>query len=57
MSANDCVCTTPDCGKKATLQCPGCLKIGIQGSYFCGQDCFKGYWKVHKIIHALASEL
>ncbi|XP_031616728.1 methionine aminopeptidase 1 [Contarinia nasturtii] len=47
-------CTTPECKKAATLQCPTCLKIGIQGSYFCGQDCFKGYWKTHKIIHMLA---
>lgn len=49
-------CETPECGKKATLQCPTCLKMGIQGSFFCGQECFKGYWKSHKIIHLLASE-
>lgn len=47
-------CETPNCNNKATLQCPTCLKIGIQGSYFCSQDCFKGYWKSHKAIHALA---
>lgn len=57
MSASEHTCETPDCGKKATLQCPTCLKIGIQGSYFCGQECFKGYWKSHKIIHLLASKL
>lgn len=49
-------CETPDCGKKATLQCPTCLKMGIQGSFFCGQECFKSYWKSHKIIHLLASK-
>lgn len=49
-------CETPNCNKSATLQCPTCLKIGIQGSFFCGQECFKGYWKTHKIIHALASK-
>lgn len=49
-------CETPDCGKNATLQCPTCLKIGIQGSYFCNQECFKGYWKSHKVIHLLASK-
>lgn len=57
MSVNEHMCETPDCGKKATLQCPTCLKIGIQGSFFCGQECFKGYWKSHKIIHLLASKL
>lgn len=57
MSAVGFTCTTPECGNKATLQCPTCLKIGIQGSFFCGQDCFKGYWKTHKIIHLLGSEL
>lgn len=50
------VCETPDCNKEATLQCPTCLKIGIQGSYFCSQACFKGYWKQHKVIHTLARE-
>lgn len=38
----------------ASLQCPTCLKIGIKGSYFCSQDCFKGSWKTHKVIHQLA---
>ncbi|KAI0637058.1 methionine aminopeptidase [Trametes polyzona] len=23
------------------LECPTCNKLGIKGSYFCGQDCFK----------------
>lgn len=49
-------CETPDCDQPATLQCPTCLKIGIQGSFFCNQTCFKGFWKQHKIIHELASE-
>lgn len=57
MSSTEYTCENPDCRKKATLQCPTCLKIGIQGSYFCGQDCFKDNWKAHKIIHLLASEL
>lgn len=47
-------CETPSCNNNATLQCPTCLKMGIQGSYFCSQDCFKGSWKNHKVIHALA---
>ncbi|XP_012253331.1 methionine aminopeptidase 1 [Athalia rosae] len=48
------MCETPGCKAVASLQCPTCLKIGIQGSYFCSQDCFKGSWKSHKIIHQLA---
>ncbi|XP_055381240.1 methionine aminopeptidase 1 [Condylostylus longicornis] len=47
-------CETPNCEKRATLQCPTCLKIGILGSYFCSQDCFKGYWKTHKALHGIA---
>lgn len=49
------LCVTDDCKKPSTLQCPVCLKMGIQGSYFCSQDCFKGSWKEHKVIHLLAS--
>lgn len=49
-------CETENCKNEATLQCPVCLKMGIQGSYFCGQDCFKSSWKGHKVIHLLASE-
>ncbi|KAK7870712.1 hypothetical protein R5R35_009865 [Gryllus longicercus] len=48
------VCETPGCGAKAKLQCPTCLKLGIQGSYFCSQDCFRGNWKAHKVLHKLA---
>uniref|UniRef100_U5EZB0 Methionine aminopeptidase n=1 Tax=Corethrella appendiculata TaxID=1370023 RepID=U5EZB0_9DIPT len=47
-------CETTNCNNPAKLQCPTCLKIGIQGSYFCSQECFKGFWKEHKIIHLLA---
>ena len=47
-------CETPDCDKKATLQCPTCIKLGIMGSFFCSQDCFKGFWKTHKIVHGIA---
>ncbi|XP_058806407.1 methionine aminopeptidase 1 isoform X2 [Phymastichus coffea] len=47
-------CETPGCTAPANLQCPTCLKIGIKGSYFCTQDCFKSSWKAHKILHQLA---
>ncbi|EIW85213.1 methionine aminopeptidase [Coniophora puteana RWD-64-598 SS2] len=36
------------------LECPTCKKLGIRGSFFCGQECFKADWKSHKIIHDLA---
>ncbi|KAK9299198.1 hypothetical protein QLX08_007709 [Tetragonisca angustula] len=48
------MCETPGCKTIASLQCPTCLKLGIQGSYFCTQDCFKRSWKTHKVIHQLA---
>lgn len=47
-------CETPSCNKPAKMKCPTCLKIGIE-SFFCGQECFKGYWKSHKILHVLAT--
>ncbi|ORX33733.1 peptidase M24, structural domain-containing protein [Kockovaella imperatae] len=33
------------------LECPKCKKLGIAGSFFCTQDCFKKYWNDHKVIH------
>lgn len=49
-------CETTGCEAEATLQCPTCLKLGIAGSYFCTQTCFKGFWKQHKVLHDLISE-
>lgn len=31
------VCESPGCNTTAKLQCPTCVKLGIQGSYFCSQ--------------------
>lgn len=47
------ICETPECNLAAKLQCPTCVKLGIQNSYFCSQDCFKSSWKTHKLIHKL----
>lgn len=44
-------CDNPECRKPATLQCPTCIKIGIDPSYFCSQECFKGFWNFHKLLH------
>lgn len=49
-------CESMGCKNVANLQCPTCIKLGIQGSFFCSQECFKSNWKSHKIIHSLASK-
>ncbi|KIK08659.1 hypothetical protein K443DRAFT_672191 [Laccaria amethystina LaAM-08-1] len=43
----------PNGNPPSRLECPTCNKIGIRGSFFCGQECFKAGWKIHKIIHSL----
>ncbi|KAL4880648.1 putative methionine aminopeptidase, type I [Aspergillus karnatakaensis] len=46
---SDSKCCGADCPNQAgTLQCPTCLKLGIKGSFFCSQDCFKKNWVSHK---------
>uniref|UniRef100_A0A023FKV8 Methionine aminopeptidase n=1 Tax=Amblyomma cajennense TaxID=34607 RepID=A0A023FKV8_AMBCJ len=45
------ICGTAGCKSFAKLQCPTCIKLGIKGSYFCSQDCFKGNWDSHKQVH------
>lgn len=47
-------CETPGCDKEARLQCPTCIKLQIQGSFFCSQECFTGSWDLHKALHKLA---
>ncbi|KAK7014889.1 methionine aminopeptidase [Favolaschia claudopus] len=41
----------PNGNPPSRLECPTCNKIGIRGSFFCGQECFKSGWKNHKILH------
>ncbi|KAL3875991.1 hypothetical protein ACJMK2_033883 [Sinanodonta woodiana] len=48
------LCDTIGCQNSAKLQCPTCIKLGIQGSYFCSQACFKGFWEEHKKVHKKA---
>uniref|UniRef100_A0A670KFK8 C6H2-type domain-containing protein n=1 Tax=Podarcis muralis TaxID=64176 RepID=A0A670KFK8_PODMU len=50
------VCETSGCSSEAKLQCPTCIKLGIQGSYFCSQECFKGSWATHKLLHKKAKD-
>jgi len=47
-------CETLGCDKEAKLQCPTCIKLNIQGSFFCTQTCFKSSWDLHKNLHKLA---
>nr|CAH7722805.1 unnamed protein product [Callosobruchus chinensis] len=47
-------CGSTGCTNAAKLQCPTCIKLGVQGSFFCTQECFKKNWTTHKIIHSLA---
>ncbi|KAK7111849.1 methionine aminopeptidase 1-like [Littorina saxatilis] len=51
------VCETPGCDREAKLQCPTCIKLGIQGSFFCSQACFKDSWNNHKQVHKKAKEV
>jgi len=39
MAATDTMkmCETTNCNSEAKLQCPTCIKMGISGSFFCGQ--------------------
>ncbi|KAJ7452456.1 peptidase M24, structural domain-containing protein [Mycena galericulata] len=51
----------PNDNPPSRLECPTCNKLGIRGSFFCGQECFKsglltGSQKTHKIIHNLAKQ-
>ncbi|XP_074608474.1 methionine aminopeptidase 1-like isoform X1 [Acropora palmata] len=49
-------CESPGCSQPAKLRCPTCIKLGIHGSFFCAQDCFKESWNEHKKIHKSARE-
>lgn len=53
-SAPVVLCQSPKCPRgnpPSRLECPTCNKLGIRGSFFCGQECFKADWKNHKVVH------
>ena len=50
------VCETDGCSSEAKLQCPTCIKLGIQDSYFRSQECFQGSWATHKLLHMKAKD-
>ncbi|KAL3461864.1 putative methionine aminopeptidase, type I [Aspergillus heterothallicus] len=46
---SDSKCCGANCDNEAgSLQCPTCLKLGVKGSFFCSQGCFKKNWTSHK---------
>lgn len=46
------ICGKTGCKSEAKLRCPECIKLKITAnSYFCGKECFKDFWVVHKKIH------
>ena len=49
-------CCTPGCVNPASMACPTCLKLGLPPSRFCGQECFKGNWNEHKLVHKKAQK-
>ncbi|PCH38237.1 methionine aminopeptidase [Wolfiporia cocos MD-104 SS10] len=65
MSAAGIPCQSSICPNghpPSRLECPTCNKLGIKGSFFCGQECFKAgssfslsAGKTHKLIHELAT--
>ncbi|KAG2037216.1 hypothetical protein BDR03DRAFT_957726 [Suillus americanus] len=45
MSSATVLCQSSNCphgNPPSRLECPTCNKLGIRGSFFCGQECFKG---------------
>jgi len=51
------ICATPGCTKEAKMACPTCLKLGLPPTRFCDQECFKGSWAVHKLMHKKKEDL
>ena len=53
------ICSSPGCGKpvSSNLACPKCMQLGLNPTYFCGQDCFKANYASHKQVHTLAKQI
>ena len=50
------VCQNPMCSKPASMQCPNCIKLQLEPSFFCSQECFKELWPMHKLVHKKRDE-
>ncbi len=44
------MCQSDGCAKPATLVCPTCKKLGIAGSFFCSQECFRSSWDKQYVV-------
>jgi hypothetical protein len=44
-------CGAPGCNKPASLRCPKCKKMDLDGGFFCSKECFEGCWSEHKAVH------
>lgn len=50
-------CAGVECQQaNAKMQCPKCKDLNIS-SFFCGQDCFRKSWSVHKATHTQANDV
>ena len=54
--AEEKVCKTAGCKNPVYkyvygFECPECKTLGIQGSFFCSQDCFNSSWTLHTQVH------
>lgn len=47
--------TTTNNNKPRLLQCPTCIKLKLDPSFFCSQKCFRDNWAVHKKKHVAHS--
>ncbi len=46
-------CQGEGCAQPAKMQCPTCVKSGLESTFFCTQDCFKKNWPTHKVKHII----
>ncbi|KAJ6630770.1 methionine aminopeptidase [Mycena sp. CBHHK59/15] len=46
----------PNGNPPSRLECPTCNKLGIRGSFFCGQECFKSGCESAALVHNLVNQ-
>ena len=56
MEAAAHTCAHRECSKPAAMQCPTCLKLQLDPTFFCSQECFKDLWNMHKLTHKKRDE-
>jgi len=55
MATQQHLCEKEGCSSVASMQCPKCLSLNLEPSYFCSQECFKTAWNQHKHKHVVTS--